>query len=66
MILMMMQLGPYGPCMGNMFVGSASLSIGQNSSPDFLRVSGGVQDSLNHFVEGTLEMLGTMLGSGIL
>jgi hypothetical protein len=52
--------------MGNMFVGSASLSIGQNSSPDFLRVSGGVQDSLNHFVEGTLEMLGTMLGSGIL
>ena len=25
-----------------------------------------VQDSLNHFVEGTLEMLGTILGSGIL
>jgi hypothetical protein len=53
-------------CLGNVFVANALLLIGSSNNPEFLRVSGEVRDLLNCLTEGTSEMLGTILGSGIL
>lgn len=65
LILMMMQLEPCGHCRGNLFVGSALLLIGQNSSPDFLKISE-VQETLSHLTRGHPESEMVILGSGIL